>query len=740
MTCATNLVNQILVCADGDGFPDGFELSNGLDPNQRGEYDPKFIKLDFRPPLTQDTRMYVAVRDFTGRPRKGASMTETDGNDLCSGLCGISTPTDSRGLAWINAEPLGSGVDMIGDQPMLYPTKDEYPTQGKTHSITVDASPCAAGYDCHDQLTYLATPQGSWLRKPAGDTGVKEGLTPFKLNPGVCVQVMDDLNPQSDEPVVFSVIPGDTSVLRDTARADFKDLVLSAKETMTSKESPNYKLPILYPFLGDDPEDEFQKLTVKTNENGYACVGFYPGNASNFSYKLRASLGGDTEDWIIKTRKRSEMDPRYAVGGYGYLPSTAIVGQQLEIGAMFKQYNYDPTHCNVDTCIIDMLPLSDEIATWSYSLNSGPPINFRDTQLDLNGGTSINWVVGQDPLMAKGDNIEIYVKTWWTETAIAADINAVRPEDVKIKMEKVMFNSSAALPEGGTVASSFLGLSDLGVKVTIENQPSYFQALDLIEQPATARHDMLIAPRPLYYEADQNYSVVFPGEMKNEYFYRLAPQAPRGSFTLKLFDHQTDELINSTTAHIANDYLTFDCNNVITPNLKCDGPLIWRDPNGSAVWGPWKSVSGGGEASKPYLPSLPDQTNNPGIPHYTIYGTLPKGPDDSDIRGGFCDGIPTGFGHGAYGNCWSAPLFTGLGKSGRQVFDPKTGTYRDLLAIHPHTASRNPVTHEPIYATNGCIGLAPAGNGVPFYSLGIATTLDIYLSLFYDMAVIVISP
>jgi len=493
------------------------------------------------------------------------------------------------------------------------------------------------------------------------------------------------------------------------ARADFKDLVLSAKETMTSKESPNYKLPILYPFLGDDPEDEFQKLTVKTNENGYACVGFYPGNASNFSYKLRASLGGDTEDWIIKTRKRSEMDPRYAVGGYGYLPSTAIVGQQLEIGAMFKQYNYDPTHCNVDTCIIDMLPLSDEIATWSYSLNSGPPINFRDTQLDLNGGTSINWVVGQDPLMAKGDNIEIYVETWWTEIAVAADINAVMPEDVKIKMEKVMFNSSAALPEGGTVASSFLGLSDLGVKVTIENQPSFFGRMELSEESATGGRNMLDSPKPYYYEADPNNSVIFPKEMQGKYFYSLTPFAPRGTFTLKLFDHESDMMISSTFAKIENDYMTFDC----TPNPQnlnqCQGTLAWRDGSGIPFWG-WAATSGG-RTNYPYLPPGTYTIND--INDHMLY----------EKNGAYCDNsvlfdpnvLPEPY------QCWSAPFIETIPPN--SVFDSKVGRGRQAISIHPDGHG---------IGTDGCIGIDPN-----FPTRQIRANLEIFFRDFGQMKVIV---
>jgi len=479
------------------------------------------------------------------------------------------------------------------------------------------------------------------------------------------------------------------------ARADFKDLVLSAKETMTSKESPNYKLPILYPFLGDDPEDEFQKLTVKTNENGYACVGFYPGNASNFSYKLRASLGGDTEDWIIKTRKRSEMDPRYAVGGYGYLPSTAIVGQQLEIGAMFKQYNYDPTHCNVDTCIIDMLPLSDEIATWSYSLNSGPPINFRDTQLDLNGGTSINWVVGQDPLMAKGDNIEIYVETWWTEIAVAADINAVMPEDVKIKMEKVMFNSSAALPEGGTVASSFLGLSDQGVKVTIENQPSFFGRMELSEESATGGRNMLDSPKPYYYEADPNNSVIFPKEMQGKYFYSLTPFAPRGTFTLKLFDHESDMMINGTYGKVENDYLEMSC--LDRTNGKCTGYLHWMDPLGNVIK-TWEAVSGGA-VGYPYLPPLPDSTctQNAGISNYTATNFRLR--DPSDANGGFCDPGSI-MQYVIWQRCWSVDLLP------RAVYDCNAHRTRSDLRIHPLPESG---------ITKGCIGVSNSASDLRLY-------------------------
>ena len=42
----------------------------------------------------------------------------------------------------------------------------------------------------------------------------------------------------------------------------------------------------------------------------------------------------------------------------------------------------------------------------------------------------------------------------------------------------------ASLPEGGVVASSFLGIGDGAVKVWVENKPNYFGVSKLFEYPA----------------------------------------------------------------------------------------------------------------------------------------------------------------------------------------------------------------------------------------------------------------
>lgn len=57
----------------------------------------------------------------------------------------------------------------------------------------------------------------------------------------------------------------------------------------------------------------------------------------------------------------------------------------------------------------------------------------------------------------------------------------------RFNMQRVTADGSAAdLANGGTVASSFLGDSDLAVRVTIDNQPTYFSRMELVENPAVS--------------------------------------------------------------------------------------------------------------------------------------------------------------------------------------------------------------------------------------------------------------
>jgi len=637
-------------------------------------------------------------------------------------------PTDSRGLAWINAEPLGSGVDMIGDQPMLYPTKDEYPTQGKTHSITVDASPCAAGYDCHDQLTYLATPQGTTMRKAPGTPSPiygYAGLLASGPDTSVCVQVTEGDNLEPGQVVTFSALPSDISGLPDLAKEDFINLRLSIKQTMTDINSPSYKLPFSYPFIEDDLEDGQTTLQVKTNDKGYACVGYYPGNVSNFIYKIRATYGAQALDFSIQT----EWNWRSweITGDYAFWPATAMIGQTLDIGAMFKNYWWYYDHCTDErnenpappTCIIEAFPMDGQV-TWSYSLNHGAPVDFMQSDLDSKGRAGMQWLVGRDPRtpwLSPGDHFEIYVDRGYEVIPRAVHVDVVSPESVKIKMERVMMNSSAPLPEGGTVASSFFGQSDEGVKATIENQPSFFMAMEKMEQPYFFKRNMFLPAKPTYFDDDENPTVIFPKEMKSSYFYPLATNAPAGNFSLNLLDIETGAVINSTSAKIKNDYLLFSYSHDKKWAGRGVGPLQFMTAAGSLAMRPFQATSG--TKDSPHIPPLPDSTcpNNAAISSYISRDQV-KPHWRTESRRAFCD---NNYPMADDSHCWSLQLLP------ESVYDCSIGSQRKYLSVHPRGGN----------TTLGCIGIDPV-QGFPLSN--IRDSLQRYLSLYGPIAVEVQGP
>jgi len=78
--------------------------------------------------------------------------------------------------------------------------------------------------------------------------------------------------------------------------------------------------------------------------------------------------------------------------------------------------------------------------------------------------------------------------------------------------------------------------------------------------------------------------------MQGKYFYSLTPFAPRGTFTLKLFDHESDMMINGTYGKVENDYLDFTCVRNVDPQHapghsgSCEGILELKLPDGSMFW------------------------------------------------------------------------------------------------------------------------------------------------------------
>jgi len=183
--------------------------------------------------------------------------------------------------------------------------------------------------------------------------------------------------------------------------------------------------------------------------------------------------------------------------------------------------------------------------------------------------------------------------------------------------------------------------------------------------------------------------------MQGKYFYSLTPFAPRGTFTLKLFDHESDMMINGTYGKVENDYLEMSC--LDRTNGKCTGYLHWMDPLGNVIK-TWEAVSGGA-VGYPYLPPLPDSTctQNAGISNYTATNFRLR--DPSDANGGFCDPGSI-MQYVIWQRCWSVDLLP------RAVYDCNAHRTRSDLRIHPLPESG---------ITKGCIGVSNSASDLRLY-------------------------
>jgi hypothetical protein len=139
----------------------------------------------------------------------------------------------------------------------------------------------------------------------------------------------------------------------------------------------------------------------------------------------------------------------------------------------------------------------------------------------------------------------------------------VDKSQIKIKMQRVKADGSVAdLAEGGTVSASYWEkYRDRAVMVTIENQPSYFTAMSLIEF-GDIPGSIFVKPKPYYKNLSPNHAVIFPRELKQHYFYNISEQAIPGEFDLSLLKMDSQipvGILDSTTAHAASEYFDFQC-------------------------------------------------------------------------------------------------------------------------------------------------------------------------------------
>ena len=139
---------------DEDGYPDGFEIKNILDPFTRETSKIEFIPLGFTPNYDEDVILYVLARDPTGHFRAGVVLTAKEHNFLESKDARLSqgfsaSGTDGRGIDFCQVhtanQPDGTGE--------YYFYGKQYPSLGYRYYLTASTDSAT------DTIYFIAVPQ-----------------------------------------------------------------------------------------------------------------------------------------------------------------------------------------------------------------------------------------------------------------------------------------------------------------------------------------------------------------------------------------------------------------------------------------------------------------------------------------------------------------------------------------------------------------------------------------------------
>jgi hypothetical protein len=282
-----------------------------------------------------------------------------------------------------------------------------------------------------------------------------------------------------------------------------------------------------------------------------------------------------------------------------------------------------------------------------------------------------------------------------------AQIKRVRPQDIKIKMQRYDSNYQFKdLADGGTVSSviyNHSARSDKAVIISIDNLPTQFMSMALVETPAVSG-DLLRPSNPLF---SNGRSVINP-ERNRKYFFKVANHidnthpnlstySSTGPARFRLYGNGSQTVLDSTTVIIAGEYFDFTCARTVPPATmanhtgSCTGDLVLYsalrqslESHSAESGNNWKNLQDGGT----FYPALPNGT-------YTFSGTA-----DKLLRSGFCDNLA---------NCWWAPFNEAPQDNNAIPARPRTE-----LGMHPDAGNDS---------TRGCIGFDPSFDSSDFRNL-----------------------
>ena len=617
---------------DGDLYPDGFEYENHLDPLNPDTVSLNFILLENGLyPNPNSVKLYVVAKDITGHFRPNIPITVQQSNMNYEDF----PNTDLRGISFTYFYP-NTLVDG------KYPIGKMYPVQGARQWAIV-SSPYSASsakialitYSCEDppisKVNYTDNQYTNPLQSPQ---------YPLKVFVGYNQQ-----NPSANTLVTFKVLSPEVET-----PPGFINGSLSKNCT---PGTPEFECPCQYVF-NDGRAKITQELKVYTDEDGYARAVFYAGNASNFTYKIKAKVeDGNSVVFAVHTylQPSSHCYTAFKLADQARL----LVGDIENVYLICKDFKLIPDSCITGgVCAYELEPLSGLTVDWKM-VKDGDTIELPDSQTDSNGVAVYKYAV-QEGIVQIYDEAKPYATLSLNE-----EIRGYKKEDIKIIMKKL--NPSQGLVElkdGGTVASSHINPLANDYRITVTYSPKLTRYLEL-RLTESGKDVLTYLPSGIL---PQDKMIFYPDVegLPTTLTFKVNHPAPEAEFEFILLG--SSDVIDSSTAHTKNDYLYFHC----TGSPMCEGFLEWKDANGITLM-KWNALSGCNSppCEKP-LYKLPSRT-------YKIFEFIFKPKNSS-----WCD--VTNF-------CWAAKL-----EPWKFYYN---GQLRWGFEIHPDGG---------IKGTEGCIGIS----------------------------------
>ena len=365
------------------------------------------------------------------------------------------------------------------------------------------------------------------------------------------------------------------------------------------------------------------------------------------------------------------------------IPDNILFGDTIRPFMYLRQYTKAISTCS-GACVYNDAPKKNQRVVFTIYKAGAAFGDTVNSTTDQNGRVAVPNAINVE----YGDTMSVHSSN---PSGWLAYWKGVAASSVKIKMQRLDANYNYyELLEGGTVSASFWDWHrDKAVIVSIENQPTQFLNMDLVEY-ADFPGRLLIAPLPRRDTEDAygtQLPVIFPTSGR-KYFFAVPKEAVPGHFELSLLKPSDFTLLDSTTAHLTTDHFDFTCDREDRPVNEGPSTPATRECSGnfSLVLSDGRTVdhvfARSGEHlidGGTYYTALPD-----GIYYVSEIGRKPL----NSVK---CDN---------YHNCWFADL--------RPIpFDDNVGRFREDLGIHPVIG--NGLTH-------GCIGLDKTVNTYYLYT------------------------